>query len=68
MVRPEGLEPATYRLKADYSTIELWTLIFCSLRKALLDFRWAPAFLNSAKETKRLRSLAIGFRFIAFSL
>ena len=41
--------------------------MFSCLRNALLLLRCAPAFLNNAKETKRLRSLAIDFRFIAFS-
>ena len=68
MVGAENFEISTYRLKAGYSASELRTLMFSCLRKALLDLRCVPAFLNNAKATKRLRSLAICFRFIVFSL
>lgn len=56
------------RLKAGYSTIELQSRCFVTLRRALLLLRCDPAFRNNAKRTKQLRSLAIGFDFILRSL
>ena len=52
-----GLEPRTYRLKAEYSTIELATLLFCHKKHAKKEsfsislfskrfFKWAFALLH----------------------
>ena len=68
MVEPQRFELWTSTSKASCSTIELHILDFSCLRRALVLLTWLPAFLNNAKATNWLRSLAVCFRFISVSL